>query len=183
MSTDESSEKKPQTKDEEKEASETPRRVSSIEPYEPREMVRSFDRIFDNFRRNFEELVLLPSDWMLGKPNRYMSDIMHGLPPMDLEDRGEDFCLTVEVPGFEKEDLQIEVEEGIVDVSGSRSMKEQEKTERYVRKERGFQSFHRRLRLPEEVAADKVEANMTNGVLEVVLPKKHPKPRTKVTIK
>ncbi len=52
-----------------------------------------------------------------------------------------------------------------------------------MRKERALESFHRRIELPEVINTGKVQASMTDGVLELVLPKKNPKPRRKVDIK
>ncbi len=92
-----------------------------------------------------------------------MSGLAEELPLVDLEDRGRDFCLTVEVPGFKKEEIQIEVEDNAVDIRGSRAMGGEEKAKNYVRRERGYESFHRRVDLPEEIKADKAEAKLSDG--------------------
>jgi HSP20 family protein len=58
-----------------------------------------------------------------------------------------------------------------------------EKKKSYVRKERMSESFYRTLTLPEEIKYEEVSADLKDGVLEVVLPKKNPKPRKKIQIK
>jgi len=60
-----------------------------------------------------------------------------------------------------------------------------DKTKTYICKERACESFQRSITLPEEVKTDKVEANLNDGVLEVILPKKSPKPAVskKVAVK
>jgi len=153
-----------------------------IEPYNQSELMRSFDRAFEQFRRNFEDM-LWPSQGISHRMTSLLPGLAENMPLADLEDRGDDYCLTVEVPGFKKEDIEIEVEENAVEVRGSRMAKESEKSEGYVHKERASQSFHRRIELPEDIVTNKVEANMNDGVLELVMPKKNPKPRTRINIK
>ncbi len=153
-----------------------------IQPSEQNEIMRGFDRIFEDFRSNFEDL-LWPSDRIWNRAYSIMPRLTEEAPLIDLEDNGKDFCLTVEVPGFKKEDIRIEVEDKAVDIRGSRSMQDEEKAKDYVRRERGYESFHRRIDLPEEINADKTEASMNDGILELHMPKKSPKTRTKVNIK
>ncbi len=151
---------------------------SEIQPYEASAMWRDFDRIFGNFRRSFEDLL-----W----PSRSIMDrtysLMQKWPMMDLTDRDSDYLLTVEVPGFKKEDVEILVGDRAVDIRASTNQKREEKTQEYLRRERAASSFHRRVDLPEEIVADEAEAKLNNGILELVLPKKAPKPKKRIVVK
>jgi HSP20 family protein len=142
---------------------------------------RDFDRIFSDFRRDFEDL-LWPSDRLFDRAYA-MLPRMEEMPSIDLEDRGKDYLLIAEIPGFKKENIEIEVEDQAVDIRGTMDWKHDEKTKTYVQQERASESFHRRIDLPEEIKTDAVEAKANDGLLEIILPKKSPKPRKKVSIK
>jgi HSP20 family protein len=102
---------------------------------------------------------------------------------IDLEDRGKDFVLKAEMPGFKKEDIEIEVQEDLVEITGRVGWKYDKKAKGYVCKERACESFNRVVQLPEEVKTDAVTADLADGVLEIVLPKKSPKKTRKITLK
>ena len=105
------------------------------------------------------------------------------VPYVDLEDRGKDFLLTAEMLGFKKEDVDIQVADDAVEIKATMGWKYDDKTKRYICKERACEPFYRMVELPEEVKADAAQANMKDGVIEVVLPKKTPKQKKKVLIK
>jgi HSP20 family protein len=138
---------------------------------------RTFDDMFDSFRKDFEDL-LFPSPW-----SRDYSIVPETrIPLVDLEDRGEDYMLKAEMPGFKKEDIEIEVQEGSVEITGRVGWKYDKKARGYICKERACESFYRIVQLPEEVKTDDVKANLKDGVLEILLPKKAPKRERKVSI-
>jgi len=142
------------------------------------ELWRAFDDIFENFRSDFEEL-LFPSPWASIYP--VIPEIR--VPLIDLEDHGKDFVLKAEMPGFKKEEIEIEVQESSVEITGRVGWKYDKKAKGYVCKERACESFNRIVQLPEEVKTDAVTANLVDGVLEIVLPKKMPKKTRKITLK
>lgn len=142
------------------------------------ELWRAFDDIFESFRSDFEDL-LFPSPWTSSYP--VFPEIR--VPLIDLEDRGKDFVLKAEMPGFKKEDIEIEVQEDSVEITGRVGWKYDKKAKGYVCKERACESFNRIVQLPEEVKTDAVTANLADGVLEIVLPKKSPKKTRKITLK
>ncbi len=143
---------------------------------------RDFDRIFERFRSDFEDL-LWPSERLLDRAYSMLPMMREEWPSIDLEDKGKEFLLTAEMPGLKKENVDIEVEDQAVDMRGMATRKQDEKTDKYVRKERTAQSFHRRIELPEEIVTENVTANMTDGILELILPKKYTKEKRKVKIK
>jgi len=105
------------------------------------------------------------------------------VPPVDLEDREKDFLLKAEMPGFKKEDIEIEVKEDSIEITGKVGWKYDKKEQAYICKERACESFYRMVELPEEIKVDDVSAHLSEGVLEIKLPKKAPKQKRKVTIK
>lgn len=105
------------------------------------------------------------------------------VPFVDLEDRGKDYLLTAEMPGFKKEDVEIQVMENSVEIKAATGWKYDDKSKNYVWRERAAESFYRMMELPEEIKTDKVEASLKDGVLEIVLPKKATKPKKKVAVK
>jgi HSP20 family protein len=105
------------------------------------------------------------------------------VPTVDLEDREKDYLLKAEMPGFKKEDIEIEVQDDSVTISGRVGWKYDRKAQDYICKERACESFYRTVQLPEEINADDATACLSEGVLELTLPKKAPKKKRKVTIK
>jgi HSP20 family protein len=112
-----------------------------------------------------------------------MPELETRMPAIDLEDRGDKFVLTVEAPGFKKDEIEINITDGDVEVSACKTEQKDEETEGYIRKERSSESFYRKMTLPEEIKVDDAEANLQDGVLELVLPKKVPKKKKKVQVK
>jgi HSP20 family protein len=93
------------------------------------------------------------------------------LPAMDLVETDDHLVLRADLPGLTEEDVNIEVKDNVLTVSGERRSEHEEKREGYYRVERGFGNFSRSLTLPDGVDADKVTANFDKGVLEVRIPK------------
>jgi HSP20 family protein len=93
------------------------------------------------------------------------------IPAMDLVEAGDHLVLRADLPGMEKDDVEIEVKDGVLTVSGERKAEHEEKSEGFYRAERSFGSFSRSLTLPKGSDASKVEAEFDKGVLEVRIPK------------
>jgi HSP20 family protein len=87
------------------------------------------------------------------------------------------------MPGFKKEDIEREVQENSIAITGTAGWKYDEKGQLYICKERACKTFYRRLELPEEVKIHEVNAKLTEGVLEITLPKKAPKQKRKIAPK
>jgi HSP20 family protein len=92
----------------------------------------------------------------------------------ELADRGDKYELQVEVPGIEKEKIDVNASRHFVEISGKHSEKSDEKRKRYVYTERMFRSFYRNVPLPEEIVPSKVSAKVEDGILKVDLPKRTP---------
>ncbi len=92
-------------------------------------------------------------------------------PALDLFEGKEHFVVTAELPGLNREDIQVSFHEGNLHISGERKAEEKQKDAQVYRNERYFGRFERVVTLPTAVVADKVSAEYRDGVLTVTLPK------------
>lgn len=144
---------------------------------EPREMMprTGITSVFDNFMREMERMTRpwsFPMDWQF--PSIFEARDMR-MALYELADRGDKFELQVEVPGIEKEKIDLKATKYSIEISGKHSEKtEEKKGKRYLYTERLYRSFYRNVTLPEEIVPSKVAAKVENGVLKVDLPKKTP---------
>jgi HSP20 family protein len=126
------------------------------------------DRVFDNFKRDFERTftsfpgLTLPS----------MQKISHA--SCDIIDDGDKFRVKVDVPGVKKDEIKLNITENSVEISAEHRTEEEEKKKNFVRKERSQVSYYRVLPLPERVDSSKTSAKLTDGVLNITLPKTNP---------
>ncbi len=93
------------------------------------------------------------------------------VPAMDLVESGESLVLRADLPGLKREDVEIEVKDNVLTVSGERRTESEEKADGYFRVERASGRFSRSLTLPEGIDPDAITADFTDGVLEVRIPK------------
>jgi HSP20 family protein len=87
-----------------------------------------------------------------------------------------------DLPGMSEDDVDIEIKDNVLTVSGERKSENEEKGEGYHRVERAFGRFSRSLSLPQGIDPEKVEAKFENGVLEVQIPKPAEAKPTRVQI-
>jgi HSP20 family protein len=137
---------------------------------DPMSVMDDMDRLFDNFRRDWEGAFLLP---------RSFTTEMVRQPLIDLADNGKEYLVKAEVPGLTKDDLKIEITDSSIEISGETKLEESEEDKKkgYIRRERRYASFYRSLPLPENVLTDKADAELKDGILTVKLPKAAPPER------
>ena len=92
-------------------------------------------------------------------------------PPVDLFETDDALVLKAELPGFAKEDLDIEIRDRTLILKGERRHEREVKEEQYHRRERAYGRFQRAFTLPTVVEESKVQATFKDGVLELRLPK------------
>lgn len=92
-------------------------------------------------------------------------------PRMDLSESGDAYRLKMDLPGLDKSDINVRMEDNRLFVSGERAEETTRKDEDSVHSERFFGSFYRSIRLPAAVEEEKIEAHFKNGVLTIDLPK------------
>ena len=119
----------------------------------PEPFSRDLDRVFDAFFGQTEQ-----------QARRWV-------PPMDLVEAEDHFILKADLPGLTEGDVNIEVQDGSLTISGERKAEHEQRERGWYRIERAFGSFNRSLTLPDGVDADRIEASFLNGVLEVRIPK------------
>jgi len=105
------------------------------------------------------------------------------IPACDLIDRGDHLLLRAEVPGLKKEDMEISVDDTSVSLKGEIKQSKEEKGKTYYRSERTYGFFSRVIDLPAEVNPNQADANLSDGILEVKLPKKKSTKAKRVEIK
>jgi len=93
-------------------------------------------------------------------------------PRVDIRETDDALLVQAELPGIDKKDIHLEVKDGVLTLSGERRYEKEVKEENVHRVERAYGKFSRSFSLPTNVDADKVSANMKDGVLEVRLPKR-----------
>jgi HSP20 family protein len=104
------------------------------------------------------------------------------IPAMDLVETDEDFVLRADLPGLAEGDVNIELEDNVLTVSGERKSEHAERKEGYYRVERASGAFSRSLTLPEGVDPEGIKASFDRGVLEVRIPKPEERKPRKVEI-
>jgi HSP20 family protein len=93
------------------------------------------------------------------------------VPAMDLVETENHLVLRADLPGMKREDVEIEVKDGVLTISGERKAGQEERSEGFYRVERAFGAFSRSLTLPKDADPQQVEADFEDGVLEVRIPK------------
>ena len=116
----------------------------------------TFDPFTRDFQRQFDRLARRS----LGQ---------NAAMPLDIVRRDSDVTLRFDVPGIDRDSIEVTVDRGILSVSVKRQEERSENDKFFVR-ERTMGTFTRRVRLSENVNADAVEASYDNGVLEVRIP-------------
>ena len=144
----------------------------SLAPRTTSDWFAEMDRWFDDLRNEFEQKF-----WGPIAPFGREGVLATRQPLVDLADNGREFVLTAELPGVKKEDLDLQVTPEGIEIGAETHQEREDRGKDYAYREREYSSFRRVLPFPEEVLPDQVEAKLTDGVLEVRLPKKEPTPK------
>lgn len=103
------------------------------------------------------------------------------VPPVDLYESEDRYVLTAEIPGLQREDVQIHFQDGRLTISGTRR-EPPVACEQYHRIERGHGEFSRTFQLPLPIDADRVSADLKDGVLTVDVPKTAEPPGRRIRV-
>jgi HSP20 family protein len=134
---------------------------------------QGLEELFERMSQQFENAARAWDVESQG-PGRFdlsMGETTNGL---DFADHGDEYVVTVDVPGYEKDDIEVRLSGDTLLVDGKREQTVDEDEENYLRRERRRRSFSRRVTVPEPVDTDGVSAQVTNGVLTITLPKSEP---------
>ncbi len=157
---------------------------------EMKEMQRRMDQIFTTVAGPESKRLTQGEDKSLQQQQQQQqqtdqSQVRRWRPLWDVRETDKDLIIHSEIPGVNKEDVSIKLENGLLTVSGEKKHERKEENEQYHVVERSYGSFSRSLRLPERVDPSAITATFNNGVLEITVPKPEaPKPQsTQIPIK
>jgi len=92
-------------------------------------------------------------------------------PSVDVTEDQDSVVVKAEMPGLNKDDVKISVQDNVLTLKGEKKQEKEEKDKDYHRIERSYGSFCRSFQLPTTVRADEIKANYKDGVLSIILPK------------
>ena len=124
---------------------------------------RELDELIERMNRQFGDL-----------SRTFESESMLSDVTADVADQGDQLVVTVDLPGFSQDDIDLRVDRDSVTISAEYEESEVEENAQYHRQERRRESVRRQLPLPQEVEAETASASYNNGVLTVTLPKLEP---------
>ena len=130
----------------------------------PEPFTREIDRVFDAFFGQTDQ----GRRWV---------------PPIDLVEAEDHFVLRADLPGLAEADVNIEVQDGTLTISGERKAEHEQRERGWYRIERSFGSFNRSLTLPDGVDPDRIAASFSDGVLEIRIPKPEERKPRRISIK
>lgn len=154
-------------REEEQERTEVvPQRLTEFNAFPTPRFVREFDRLFE---RMFEDFVrgfrLAP----------WSDEGVRGVifrPRVNISESSDHYTVELELPGVDKQDLELSVSDGVLTVRGEKRAEHEEKDRHYHRLESAYGSFERVLSLPTDADEERVEARYENGILRVTVPRR-----------
>jgi len=127
-----------------------------------RRMAEDMDRLFENFGLSRSSVGL----------QSLASNIEQTIwaPQVETFRRGDNLVIRADLPGLKKEDVKVEIDDGVLAISGERREEREEARDDYFQSERSYGQFYRVIPLPEGVNENQSEASFRDGVLEVTIP-------------
>jgi len=92
-------------------------------------------------------------------------------PAIDVQETDKEYLLKADLPDVKKEDVKVDVKDGVLHVEGERRMEKEDKGRKFHRIERAYGKFVRRMALPADVDDQKIAAEFKDGVLNIHIPK------------
>jgi HSP20 family protein len=138
---------------------------------------QDFDSIFDDFRRSFDLMMrpYFPMETRMQElgmlPVRYA--------PLDFIDGGDHYQIHIELPGFTKENVDVQINSDGMTVRAKKEMEKEDKKKNYLHRERAYSAYERAIAFPEEIDPAKAEGTMKEGILELKVMKKEVRPEIK----
>jgi HSP20 family protein len=132
---------------------------------------REVDRLFDEFSFSRDP-------GTLGRPGLF------GLvPKMDVTETDKEIEVSAELPGLERDDVDISVEDGVLTIRGEKKVETEKKDRSFYPAERSYGSFYRSLPLTNGVDPSSIKATMSKGVLKINIPKPEKSDAKKIEVK
>ncbi|MDI1482267.1 Hsp20/alpha crystallin family protein [Polyangium sp. y55x31] len=105
------------------------------------------------------------------------------MPDMEVRETRDGYLIRADLPGLKEDDVSIDVSGRRLTISGKREEEQRDEGERYWAYERSYGSFSRSFTLPEGIDPDRIDANLSNGVLEVLIPKSKAEEPKRISVK
>jgi len=124
------------------------------------ELPQMFGRFFDDFwGRDWPALRNLEEDSVVWAPR------------LDVEETEDSYLVQADLPGIDKKDLKVSLNDNVLTIKGERKYEKEEKSKNVFRAERSYGNFQRAITLPDKVKANEIRADYKDGVLKITLPK------------
>lgn len=104
------------------------------------------------------------------------------VPSIDVSETDDKFLISAELPGMSKDDININLENNRLSISGERSFEKEDKGKKYHRVETKYGSFERSFQLPDNVDQDSISASYENGLLEISIQKSEEEVKKQIEI-
>lgn len=140
-------------------------------------LTRSFADIFYDFRRSFDDLIM--PFFPLSTEPLTSAEAPIKYPAIDIIDNSDCYTIIAEFPGFTKDMVDVQVSNDGVEIGAKLNKEKEAKGKNYLHRERVFSTLQRAIAFPEKVVSEKAEGSMKDGILEIRVPKKEPKPAEK----
>lgn len=128
--------------------------------------IKRFEDYFDRMERLFGEDRLMPYAWP-----RELGVKVEWKPTADIIETEKEYLIKAELPEVAKEDVKVDVADGLLTLRGERKYEKKDEAEKMQRMERFYGSFERSFALPEDVEVDKIKAEFKDGMLKLHLPR------------
>ncbi len=127
---------------------------------------QEIDRLFDTVFRGF-------AAWPFGNEGP-VARLGEGIlkPTLDIGATEKEYTITVEVPGVDEKDIQIELAGNTLTIRGEKRQEKEEKDKNFYRMERAYGTFQRVLSLPDDADQEHIEASFSKGVLTITIPRR-----------
>lgn len=129
----------------------------------------NFNRFFDD---NLFPIRRFDADMNLGTWN----------PAVDIYEEKDRFVIKAELPGLDRKDIEVDLKDHVLTLTGERSYENEVNDDSYYRKERAFGKFHRSFTLPANLKADDINAEFKDGLLTILIPKPEEEKPKQITI-
>ena len=139
-------------------------------------MRRPFDDLFDNFRQDMEDTFFAPFLNPLRSvgTQQGIESIETRIPLCDILDKGDRYLISLEVPGIQKDKIEVKATNEYITISGIEEGRNEKEDGNYVLKERTYRSFSRRIPFSENIIPTEIGATVENGILKIEIPKQKP---------
>ena len=133
---------------------------------------KEMEKKFEVMERRLEDFFRRPSSFLPSwLPGMKMPGIEEFAPSIDILTKGDNVVVKAELPGMKKEDIDVDLTEDTITISGEKQKEEKVEKKDYHSIERSYGSFKRSFSLPSQVQTEKASAKFKDGVLEIKIPK------------